>query len=1065
MNLTQIRIFDKLRYDFIFIFSGTPRQLVDVYLNDGMTHEALNGAESLGDVNLRNKCHIVDSIIRLSDTRDGDDMDNASKEEICNKLEKVFFAMQDSKEKVLAGKAKFIVGKLNKDIKTIRKAYGTFEHCKPFSNIAGELEGMDWMTFNADLRNSKNLYDCILGMNTLFKALNMLERPINDSERTQLADMLEYYGFHRSFNKEMFRIYPRQKEFAATFIHKQNRHICDVKLLDACKWIFQFLARKGLAWKEKLEYELKCMLEGFLKISLDALKGRVEIGIRCIELEMHIRAGCIELEKRGSFFDKELGSLKATSFANCERIFQDIFNDNGTISFSTLDWKQMRMFCTFLKNPGTILFHQSMRDYLQYLVKHRFPSWKKNYVQKFLCFLFVYDIFGERLQIRPADVLKDIEDIAQTEKHIATLQENVKKWGFEVKVEVEKEQVIPVSSLCARMCDCQGLLKDLKPIAALKEFGNFCETLSQWDLDLLPCISPLLYWMEFYLTLFLFSSTVRLTKPNENNPHKIFLPMAYFRNTIAISCAFTNRTNIIQYIVKSSREASKQHDLQELLNFLQSIGKLLFGSSAKLNLFDVVFSYEENKIIKTQKNAFSERLLVLCLAVFCNLRKKVDKAAEIEKELAEKIWSLVSSQKQKNIPEEMKKIMKTKKHHMEPSDFQLMFCNFVNCRQNDENLFCFQVKCSSEDVTIHEEKFDLKKCRRIHFLNPETNQVVQNELTQNNKDRLNERISDKQNKPLNIHIDLSELNGKSESKNTLRVENHCTETEKTLVKQQNPQSREEKAIYTIVRALRKYVFRKKSVGMISELKQLIIAKKDEEIKKLFSSQSHDQTMCGVCGIHYVTSPDVSNDNTIIYERQENRLKDALFSHSCERLPDLESTIKTLNDSQADSCSSDSIDPFRLLMKRSQNIEHVQETYEAHTANEAHHSRLSQYESFRCKVNAEIYDAVNDVERFIDIYGLRNDDAAKLYPDLYPNIELLCNNLKELVELKKQIITEKDWGNTEIDDKVRDLLIMLSLLKEPVKQKAIRNKEVKFTYILTKQIYLTVTFSDLLTISH
>lgn len=541
----------------MFFFPGTPRQLVDVFLNDGMTHEALKGAETLGDKDLRNKCHIVDSIIRLSDTRDGNDMDNASKEEICNKLEKVFFAMQDSKDKVLAGKAKFIVGKLSKDIKTIRKAYGTFEHCKPFSNIAGELECMDWMTFNADLSNSKNLSDCILGMNTLFKALNMLERPINDSERTQLADILEYYGFNRSLNKEMFRIFPRQKEFAATFIVRQNRHICDVKFLDACKWIFQFLARKGLAWKTKLEYELNCMLERFHKLSLDALIGRVQIGIRCIELEMHIRAGCMELEKRGSFFDKELGSLKETSFVNCERIFQDIFYDNGTISFSTLDWKQMGMFCNFLKNPGTILFHQSMRDYLQYLVKHHFPSWRKKYVQKFLCFLFVYGIFGERLQIRPAVVLKDIEDIAQTEKHRATQQETVIQCGLEVKIDVEEKHVIPVSSVCARMCDCQELLKDLKPIAALKEFGNFCETMSQCDLDLLPCISPLLYWMEFYLTLFLFSSTVRLTKPNENNPHKIFLPITYFRNTKAISCAFTNRTNILQNIVKSSRETSK----------------------------------------------------------------------------------------------------------------------------------------------------------------------------------------------------------------------------------------------------------------------------------------------------------------------------------------------------------------------------------------------------------------------------------------------------------------------------------------------------------------------------
>lgn len=111
------------------------------------------------------------------------------------------------------------------------------------------------------------------------------------------------------------------------------------------------------------------------------------------------------------------------------------------------------------------------------------------------------------------------------------------------------------------------------------------------------------------------------------------------------------------------------------------MGKLLFGTSSKLNLFDFIFSNEENKFVRAQKNAFSERLLVLCLAVFCNLRKKVDKAAESEKELAEKIWSLVSLQKTKNVPAEMKKrLNKTKKHHLKPSDFQLMYYNFVNCK-------------------------------------------------------------------------------------------------------------------------------------------------------------------------------------------------------------------------------------------------------------------------------------------------------------------------------------------------------------------------------------------------
>lgn len=1022
-----------------------------------MTDKALSCAENLGDSDLRNKCHIVDSILRL----EGNDMDGTLKKEISKNLEQVFYAMQDSKEKALAGKAILIVGKLNKEIQYIGQAYGAFDHCEPFSNIAGQLDCMDWMTLTADLKKPQNLSKCILGMDTLFKALNILMRPINESERTQRVDILEYYGFHRSAKEGICRVYPRQKPIAASFIQKQilSGHVCDVKLPDACKWSFKFLAENGLEWKFKLEKELKNMLGECQESSLDALRKRVQIYVRRIELEMHIRVGSMELEKRGSFFDKEIGSLKAISFANCEKIFKDIFHDDGTISFATLDSEQMRDFCNLLKNPGKRFFHQNMTYYLQFLVQHHCRSWRKNVVSNFMCFLFVYHIFGDRLHVRPAFVLKDIKEIAQTDENESTLQENVIESGFEVKVAVENKQMLPVSSICAEMSYCQDLLKDLNPIASLKEFGTFCETLSQCDLDILPCISPLLYWIEFYLTLFLFSSTVRLTTPNESNPYRIFLPMAYFRNTKAMSCAFTNRTDIIRDIIKSSREASKQHD-QALLNSLQAIGKLLFGTSSKLNLFDVIFSYEENKMARTQKNAFSERLIVLCLAVFCNLRKKVNKAAEIEKELAERIWSLVSSQKKKNIPDEMKrKLKKTKKHYLEPSDFQLMYYNFVNDEQNEKYLFCFGIKCRSPDVTIHEEKFDLKNCRRAHFLNPETNQVVQNVPTYSNKDRQSERAIDAHNKPLKAYIDLCDLHGKNDSENMLREENPFTETEETLVKQQETQSIEEKAIYIIVRALRKYVFQKKSVGMISKIKQLITTKKNEEIEKLFSSQSNDQTMCGVCGIHYVTSSEFSNDDTIIYERQENRLNDDMLSHSCDRLNDLESTVNTLNDSQVASCSFDSVDPLRHLLKPSQNIEQIQETYEAHIANEAHHAKLFQYESFRCKVHAEIYDAVNDVERFSDIYELRNDDAAELYPDLYPNIELLCNNLGELVKCRKQIITEKDWGNSEIDDKVRDLLAMFSLLKEPIRRMARRNKEVKITYILTKQIYLPTKFSD------
>lgn len=107
-----------------------------------MTDKALSYAANLGDSDLRNKCHIFDIIIRL----DGNNMDVTSKREISKKLEQVFYAMQDSKEKALAGKAILIAGKLIKEVQYIGQAYGAFDHCEHFPNIAGQLDCMDWMT-------------------------------------------------------------------------------------------------------------------------------------------------------------------------------------------------------------------------------------------------------------------------------------------------------------------------------------------------------------------------------------------------------------------------------------------------------------------------------------------------------------------------------------------------------------------------------------------------------------------------------------------------------------------------------------------------------------------------------------------------------------------------------------------------------------------------------------------------------------------------------------------------------------------------------------------------------
>lgn len=73
-------------------------------------------------------------------------------------------------------------------------------------------------------------------------------------------------------------------------------------------------------------------------------------------------------------------------------------------------------------------------------------------------------------------------------------------------------------------------------------------------------------------------------------------------------------------------------------------------------------------------------------------------------------------------------------------------------------------------------------------------------------------------------------------------------------------------------------------------------------------------MCRVCGIYYVRVFEFLNDNIVIYEREENWLKDVNLSYSCECLNDFELIVKILNDLKVDFGSFDSIDLFWFLMK-------------------------------------------------------------------------------------------------------------------------------------------------------
>ena len=1026
-------------------FKGNQQLLIEIYLNLGNTDEALDCAEQLGDNNVRNRCIVFHSLMK---TEDLSKLQDDEKNEICGKLEKVYFALHDSHDKVLAGNAALMIGKVRSNQKFVQKAYGSFENCIPHENLAGELECMHWMTTNSGLNFQENIFKCILGMQTLFKALNILIRPINVSEREQLEDMLEYYGFQKSKKEDVFCVYPRQKPIALQTMCSvdKSKYVCKVKSSDACKGIFRYLSERGFFWKTKLENELmKVINDAFPFSSHDTIMQRLDKRIKCIELEMHIRVGCEELKRRGVFLDTELGPLgQVPYYAHCENILKDIFKENGKITFASMHADTIRSVLSGLRKPRNNYFHKAIESYVQYLIRCQVDQWKERHISGFLIFLFVHGVFGGRLQINPERTLEEIKKTVEYEiADSGTDHTDLKPLGFEVYESAEQKETISVSLICAKMVSCQSFLKSQHPIKAVLEFGMFCKELSQCEFDVLPCLSELLYWTEFYTTIFLISSTVLLSKPKDRKTVAIFLPGSYYENVLAMNFIFCENYNILQTIFNMQRVLKENESTY--LAVLLSLSDLLYGGTN--NLFDFVFP---NKKDTRGHTNFCERMFVLCLVVFSNLRAKYVGAEEMEKTLALK---LISLQKKKSTPvilrNELTKAL-SNEGGFDPSMFQILL-NKVLCMKKD-TFDSFQMFGKDQIVR---NIFDLRRWRRKHFLNPETN-IAMVTFVKSKKRNIRAKpkdISGFQNKGNNDTDLQSDISGKIFTS----VNEHLVGASDMVSHEKKVESEKDanlisldvnKPEYILTRLLKRLIFRKNVKHMVTNLKDIIAKEKDEDIEQMFKAQKESKLMCGICGVSYIKSGAEAGNETLDVESQNDKA-DFQSTNSDQKederiKSELPSQIPNIQNDRA--CSEEIENPFDLLRFKKP-ISKEPEDFEDHMKSYSHREKVQGYVCFRNKVSTTIYDDMRAVERFINMYDLRSETSNTLYADQFSFIDVLCTEYEKLEQYINETIESKDWTNMEVDNRLKAVQKTFIAVKNEVLKIAQEIKQVNDSIVI------------------
>ncbi|XP_062604965.1 uncharacterized protein LOC134266759 [Saccostrea cucullata] len=575
------------------------------------------------------------------------------------------------------------------------------------------------------------------------------------------------------------------------------------------------------------------------------------------------------------------------------------------------------------------------------------------------------------------------------------------------------------------MVSCQKLLKSGKPIEALLEFSKFCQMLCQQDISPLSNSPHLMYWLEFFSCLALFSTAayIGILKSKEC---QFILPKSYPLNAVSIYMTFHNKDTLIQDLCKKK--------------YLQKYGSDLLKSPECIvqlleRLTDRPVSYlklEGNQAQENQKHAFLERLLKLCLILFCNVRNEFHSAADIEEMLACKVYYLnrkmeILLKKKNKLPENLQNIQFT-----EPENFRKMLLFIVYQESNDElqehtwSFGNFQISF-----------FDIERREEKRFLSPNTEIKIK---STESILRTKHKTGALKTLPCTKALRTASLKSgrlsclEEDTQETVLYERDSKVDMKQSNSKETPIDTEGECAKTIVKYFR-YVLLHKRAPQISELlKEKLLKKKMTEINSLLGCSNDNTYECQVCGcpLYSPTGDSERKDSVIILsysdeeQTQERITTDTTFNEENDVYDSFHVFPSSSKAEKPDY-------PFELLLrsdfsKEERPLENIKEHYESLE----HRKKENEYEAFKLMYCNEIYDTIKEIERFIKKHKIQNEEFSDRFENISFYTNSLCKKVGQLNELVNHIAEAKDWGNSHITEILESVRHNYDIVKDHVK---------------------------------
>ncbi|KAL3888631.1 hypothetical protein ACJMK2_000996 [Sinanodonta woodiana] len=945
------------------------------------------------------------------------------------------------------------VSDLTESVSHIKQAWQAFLDSKPYGNLAGMLECVEWIVTH-NLITKANFSYLVQGFEYLFRVAQTLSCPKSSEDKELLLKYDSFYGLFST--KPDYVIYcpkqnPRCKEMIKDLLPSKEQVEIEVDMKEAHEMIASYLLNRAKGW-------LKNVVESVTKMRNKAHQCYwIQVGLPCPDMKkqegrcpkLHYPLNkrtfeeLIEIDKMFIEFQRNIElrakCLRVTCPASLAKHVEYFLGYSFSTPCEKVDkFTSCRMMIEDLI-PVSYHSHVLASGYpSEVLTKMNLPV--KEYMKVFMEERWKEDTKGERIYqtiaVKSADVFLLVgfwchlfnidfdfdKKLTEFESVLSKEQNKEKKgqkwWNLALMTDHDSQgdsgSIWIVQSLARRFYDSYYHLTKptADPLESLIQFTKFVALISKKAKEVLPDPKFFLIWLEFYTTLsfFLIAKIIKemAIHSSEQQDASFFVPASYLHLVNYIEGTFPRHAKFIQKAVSHFSPKRNSHALvQERLNRIIIIVIGIKNTS----LLNVFFSANLDDVFQC---AMAERVLILAMTLISNVGTFVSVASETLL-----LQALTKLQPPEKCPKRLHLALQSVQQARCIRDVGFALNALLREREGEHLMCCKWIPTSHRRDRDHIQSTPLTNVGLLpaNFLGEKTLAALSHES--------------------GLGIEVMEL-GDNEEEIQMSVEEKM-KWKSDAAAREKAQTEKEAGI-KILRYIRRLVWAAKCHNLKARVQEQMVKEEMEEKMKLFETAKVTDVMCGICNVFFEGSWDGSMTKDMVHDWSERAnanntgrldFEGKVASGSIARLNQNDYTAES---GDIDKSVDKELNEIRALELKKIKVEHTQ--------SREHIQKQLEFHSFKKTFLEKFEPNIKFMQEKIQQYELNNPRIrSTVYTNWQLDITRLLSCMMDINHEIKTILHQRSWEKTEVLQKhLDDILRAYSAVQQYVDKSYITFKQ-------------------------